>query len=187
MRKGDLCGLAWRHLDVDKAQITVERQLAKPGPNPVFGPPKSGRPRTISITADMVALLRTHKRTQAELKMANRSTYHDHELVFAKTYGDLRRQADKLGHPLQSNNLGERSFARLCTAAEVRRITFHGLRHTSATLLLAAGEPVHVVSERLGHSDVSITLNNYAHVLTHHARAAAERMGTILHGPLAIR
>ena len=54
-------------------------------------------------------------------------------------------------------------------------------------MLLADGEPVHVVSERLGHSDVSITLNNYAHVLQHHARAAAERIGGLLHGPLANR
>jgi len=114
--------------------------------------------------------------------MANRTAYHDHGLVFAKEYGDVRRRADKLGHPLQSNNLGERSFARLCEAAEVRRITFHGLRHTCATLLLAAGEPVHVVSERLGHSDVSITLNNYAHVLKAHERSAADRMATLLHG-----
>jgi len=48
-------------------------------------------------------------------------------------------------------------------------------------LLLAPGEPVHIVSERLGHSDVSITLNNYAHVLKAHERSAADRMAT-LHG-----
>jgi len=112
----------------------------------------------------------------------SRSVYHDHGLVFAKEYGDLRRRMDKLGHPLQANNLGERSFARLCKVADVRRITFHGLRHTSATLLLAAGEAVHIVSERLGHSDVSITLNNYAHVLKGHQRTAAERIGALLHG-----
>ena len=79
-------------------------------------------------------------------------------------------------------SLGERSFARLCASAKVKRITFHGLRHTSATLLLAAGEPVHIVSERLGHSDVSITLNVYAHVLKTHQKGAAERIGALLHG-----
>jgi len=113
--------------------------------------------------------------------MANRSYYHDHGLVFAKEYGDLRRCADQLGHPLQTNNLGERSFARLCKTSDVRRVTFHGLRHTCATLLLAAGEPVHVVSERLGHRDVSITLNTYPHVLEAHARGAADRIGALLH------
>jgi integrase len=135
----------------------------------------------VPITAETVALLKAHKRQQAELKMANRSTYHDHGLTFAKEYGDLRRRVEHIGQPLQANNLGERSFARLCKAADVRRITFHGLRHTCATLLLTAGEAPHVVSERLGHSDVSITLNTYAHVLTEHARGAANRIGALLH------
>ena len=182
VRKGELCGLAWKHVDLDGGQVSVERQLSKGGEEPVYGPPKNGRPRTILITPSTVDLLKAHKRSQAELRMANRTTYHDHGLVFAKDYGDLRRCTDLLGQPLQANNLGERSFARLCASAKVKRITFHGLRHTSATLLLAAGEPVHIVSERLGHSDVSITLNVHAHVLKTHQKGAAERIGALLHG-----
>lgn len=182
MRKNELCGLGWKQVDLDAEQIAVERQLTKPGPVPVFGPPKNGRPRTVTITTETVTLLRAHKRSQAEVKIANRAGYHDHGLVFAKEQGDIRQRLDKLGHPLQSNNLGQRSFAALCATAKVRRITFHGLRHTSATMLLADGVPAHVVSERLGHSDVSITLNNYAHVLQHHERAAADRMAALLHG-----
>jgi integrase len=123
-----------------------------------------------------------HKRTQAELKMANRGTYHDHGLVFAKEYGDLNQRLDKLGHPLQANNLGERSLTKLCKSANVKRITIHGLRHTSATLLLAGGEPVHVVSERLGHRDATVTLTVYAHVLKSHQQGAADRLSTLLHG-----
>jgi integrase len=114
--------------------------------------------------------------------MANRSDYHDHGLVFAKEYGDLRQRLDKLGHPLPANNLGERSLTKLCKAAKVKRITVHGLRHTSATLLLAAGEAVHIVSERLGHADVSITLNVYGHVLKNHQKATADRMAALVHG-----
>jgi integrase len=181
MRKNEVCGLAWKQVDLDGAEVVVERQLTGGGGEPTFGPPKSGRTRTITITPAMVELLRTHKRQQAEFKMANRSTYSDLGLVFAKEYGDLRRRLDTLGHPLQSNNLGERSFARLCTAAKVRKITFHGLRHTCATLLLADGEPVHIVAERLGHSDVSVTLDNYAHVLKSHQRGAADRIGALIH------
>jgi site-specific recombinase XerC len=86
------------------------------------------------------------------------------------------------GQPLQANNLGERSLDRLAKMAVVRRIKFHGLRHTCATLLLQAGEPVHVVAERLGHSDVNITLNTYAHVPPDMQRSAADRLGTLLHG-----
>jgi len=181
MRKNELCGLAWKQVDLEASEVTVERQLTGGGAEPTFGPPKNGRTRTISITAETVDMLRAHKRTQAELKMATRNSYADLGLVFAKEYGDIRKRLDKVGHPLQSNNMGERSFARLCKAAEVRKITFHGLRHTCATLLLAAGEPVHIVAERLGHSDVSVTLDNYAHVLKSHQRDAATRIGALIH------
>jgi len=134
------------------------------------------------LSAETVALLRTHKQDQAALKMANRTTYHDFGLVFAKAWGELRTRRDLLGQPLQANNLGERSLDRLAKMAVVRRIKFHGLRHTCATLLLQAGVPVHVVAERLGHSDVNITLNTYAHVLPDMQRSAADRLGTLLHG-----
>ncbi len=91
------------------------------------------------IGPETVALLKAHKQEQATLRMANRTTYHEHGLVFAKEFGELRSRKDLLGQPLQSNNLGERSFDRLSKAADVRQIKFHGLRHTCATLLLAPG------------------------------------------------
>jgi integrase len=182
-RKGELCGLSWEHVDLEAGTIRIVRQLTKPGPAPTFGPPKNGCSRDITLSAETVDLIRQHKRTQAELKMANRTTYKDHGLVFAKEYGDLTNRADMIGLPLQANHLGERQFARLVKAAEgVKRITFHGMRHTCATLLLQAGEPVHVVSKRLGHARVEITLNTYAHVLPDMQKQAAATMGALLHG-----
>jgi integrase len=112
-----------------------------------------------------VKLLKTHKQHQAELKMANRTRYHDHGLVFAKEWSDLGKKHHVLGDPLQLNNLGQREYAKLIKAAGVRRIKFHGLRHTCATLLFAANVPVKVIQERLGHKWVEITLNTYAHAL----------------------
>ena len=73
-------------------------------------------------------------------------------------------------------------FAKLTEAAGVRRIKFHGLRHTSATLSLQAGTPEHVVAARLGHAKVEMTLNVYAHALPNQQQAAAERLGAMLHG-----
>jgi integrase len=128
-----------------------------------------------------VELLRVHKRAQAEMKMANRPTYHDFGLVFAKEWSDIRQSGDRLGQPLQANNLGQREYAKLMKAAGVRRIKFHGLRHTCATLLLQANTPVHVVSQRLGHAKVEMTLNIYAHVLPDMQRDAAATMGALLH------
>ena len=114
--------------------------------------------------------------------MANRTTYRDLDLVFGKEYRDLQRQGEMLGYPLQMNNLGQREFAQVITAAGVKRIKFHGLRHTCATLLLKARTPVHVVSERLGHSKVSMTMEIYAHVLPDMQEEAATALGVILHG-----
>src|SRR3989442_15694195 len=75
----------------------------------------------------------------------------------------LQRRHDTLGDPLQANNLGQREYARLLKAAGVRRIKFHGLRHTCATLLLQAGVPANAVQQRLGHKKIEITLSVYAH------------------------
>jgi integrase len=181
-RKGELCGLRWVDLDLDAGKMRIIQQLLTPGPTPVFGPTKTGRPRSVSLAAETIELLRAHKRHQARVKMANRTAYADHGLVFAKEWSDVQRHGDTLGHPLQANNLGQREFPRVIKAAGVRPIKFHGLRHTCATLLLQAGEPVHVVSERLGHKKVEITLNIYAHVLPDMQRDAAQRLGSLLYG-----
>ena len=80
------------------------------------------------------------------------------------------------------NNLGQREFAKIIKAAKVHPIKFHGLRHTCATLLLKARIPVHVVSQRLGHKSVDITMNIYAHVLPSMQEEAATKMNAILFG-----
>lgn len=149
---------------------------------PSFGPTKTGRVRTIDIDAGTVDLLAKHRRAQAELKMANRHVYRDHGLVFAKEWADVRGHFDSLGRPLQMNNFGQREFSRFIEAAGVKAIKFHGLRHTCATLLLGAGEPVHVVSERLGHASATMTLNVYSHVVGNMQRRAASTVGGLLYG-----
>jgi integrase len=181
-RKGELCGVRWTDIDLDAEKMRIVQQLLTPGPAPTFGPTKTGRPRTVSLATATVELLRAHRKHQRELMMANRSTYKDHGLAFAKEWSDVRTRKDQLGQPLQANNLGQREYAKLIKAANVRPIKFHGLRHTCATLLLQAGTPVHVVSERLGHSKVSMTMEVYAHVLPDMQRDAATTLGALLHG-----
>jgi integrase len=70
----------------------------------------------------------------------------------------------------------------LTKTAKLRRIKFHGIRHTCATLLLLGGKAVHVVAQRLGHADVQTTLNTYAHVLPDAQQGAANRFAALLYG-----
>jgi len=127
-----------------------------------------------------VELLRHHKAQQAQLKLANRATYQDFGLVFAKDWWGLRTHGNTLGHPLQSNAIGQRAFKRLLIQAGLKAIKFHGLRHTCATLLLQAGVPVHVVQERLGHKRIEVTLGIYAHVLPAMQQDAASKLAALL-------
>ena len=112
--------------------------------------------------------------------MKNRKHYHDFGLVFAKEWEHMSRKWHTLGQPLQMNNIGQREYLKIIEAAGVRWIKFHGMRHTCATLLLKAGVPVPVVSERLGHKGVEITMNIYQHVLPDMQEDAAKKLGAIL-------
>jgi integrase len=179
-RKSELYGLTWADLDFEAGTISITRQLDKAGVEPLFGPTKTDGARTIPLNPETVTRLRAHKRAQAALKMANRTTYRDFGLVFAREPEHLQRPKAELGQPLKS--LDRQPFKQLVVAAGVRPIKFHGLRHTCATLLLGAGVPVNVVAQRLGHVDATMTLEVYAHVLPSMQTDAAAKLGALLHG-----
>lgn len=181
-RKSELAGLRWPDVDLRQGRILVRQQLLSGGREPVFVPTKGKRARTIDIGPETVRLLRVHKQRQAALKLRHRREFHDHGLVFCKDWSNVGRRCDTLGDPLSINNLGQREFAGLIAAAGVKRITLHGLRHTSASLLLSAGVPPHVVQQRLGHKRVEITLDLYAHVLPGQQRDAARQLGALIYG-----
>ena len=112
--------------------------------------------------------------------MANRTTYKDHGLVFAKEEADLQKPTAALGQPCVA--LLRTHFRRVVKATGVRAIKVHGTRHTAATLLLSVGVPVQVVAERLGHAQITQTLEVYAHALPDMQRDAATKLGALLAG-----
>jgi integrase len=183
MRRGELLGLQWR--DLQGSTIHVERQLVKGGLEaPKFGVPKNGEARTLDLGEETLALLAAHKREQAELKMANRTVYQDHGLIFAQAFEHYGAKHSVLGAPLSVLTVRAK-MDKFSKAASVTRITPHGMRHTCATLLLAAGVPPHVVQKRLGHKDIAMTLGIYAHVLPSQQAQAASTLATVLHGSQA--
>ncbi len=178
-RKAELEGLRWTDLDLDNATLTIERQLDTTGDEPTFGPTKTKKTRVITLAPETITILRAHRQSQNELRMRNRKTYADLGLIFAREDVDLQRPDDALGEPLRS--LGKWYFYKLVKAAGVKRIVFHGCRHTVASLSLGAGTPPHVVGERLGHS-VQTLLKTYAHAMPDQQQDAAAKLGAVLHG-----
>jgi integrase len=163
-RLRELAGLRWADVNLETGVLTISQQLL-PGAttSPVWGPTKTKTERQLTLTPETITRLRKHKQAQAALKMAHRDRYQDEGLIFAKEHEHLYGAGAKLGQPLPVNNISDREFARLIKQAGVRRIKFHGLRHTTATLSLANGEPIHDIAARLGHSRTSITMDVYAH------------------------
>jgi integrase len=179
-RKGEALGLTWADLDLDAATVTISRQLESRKGEPTWGPTKTKVARTVTLGVETISRLRAHRKQQRELLMANRTTYKDFGLVFAKEPADLQTPTAALGHACPS--LARRQFQQVVKAAGVKPIKVHGTRHTVATLLLQAGVPVQVVAQRLGHAQVTQTLEVYAHSLPDMQRDAAAKLGALLTG-----
>ena len=137
------------------------------------GSTKSGKPRVVDIDPPTVAVLRAHRKARGGMAL---QLARDDALVFA----------DHEGRHLQPEHFS-RSFAdalRRCAKqlgqAAPPAIRLHDLRHTHATILLTAGVPVHVVSQRLGHTSAVITLQVYAHVVPGSQRDAADLFARII-------
>jgi integrase len=173
LRLGELLGLRWRDADLGAGQLRVQQTLQQvAGGGVVFRQPKTHRSRrAVSIPTVVVDSLREHRRAQAETRLLAGPAWADTDLVFS----------DALGRPLSANRL-RWHFHRLLREAGLPRIRLHDLRHTMATLMLAAGEHPKVVSERLGHSTIAVTIDTYSHVLPGLQAAAAERLADVLGG-----
>ena len=188
MRPGEYLGLKWDDVDFEAGTVTVQRTLVtRFGKEWYFSEPKTARSRrTIPLPKGTVVSLRKHKIRQFEERLVMGALWINHDLVFANTNG----------RPLDRNNLVKRNFLNILKAANIGewekvegrktkrfkpKIRLYDLRHTCATLLLAAGENPKVVSERLGHASIVMTLDTYSHVLPGMQEAAAERLDTMLY------
>ncbi len=180
-RRSELRGLKWENVNLEEGTVRIIEQLVRYDKKLIAGPPKNGKPRTIHISAETVSLLNLHRKEQLELKLRNGKAYEDQGLVFAKQWDQMTRKHHSLGEPLVRGAVNK-DFEALIKTTEVKRISFHGLRHTSATLLLQAGIPVHAVSERLGHKSVDITMNVYAHVLPSMHEEITTELSGLLYG-----
>jgi integrase len=164
LRRGELCGLRWCDIDLDAKTATIRQQLVESGGALIFGEPKTKKgARVISLDADTITSLRSHKAAQAAERLAWGATYNGLDLVFCREDGS----------PVHPDHVS-RLFIALSEAAGLPRIVLHGLRHTHATHALAAGVDITVVANRLGHARASFTADTYTRVLPEVDREAAD-------------
>lgn len=171
LRRGELLALRWADVDLDERVVRVRQTVQRlPEVGLIFGAPKTGKSRrTVPLPARSVKVLRSHRVRQAAEALALGPAWTDSDLVFTSTVGTV----------IEPRNLS-RLFDQLIAAAEVRRIRFHDLRHTCASLLLAQGVPPRVVMDVLGHSQLAITMDLYTHVMPTALREAADAIDRAL-------
>ncbi len=162
LRRGEIAALRWSNVDLVKAQLAVVESAEQTKAGVRYKEPKSGRARTVALSATVAAELSAHRIEQAQelLRVGMRSS--EHSFVVAR--------AD--GSPLQPNSLTHEWYRNLAKTT-LPRIRFHDLRHAHATHLLSSGVHPKVASERLGHSKVGITLDLYSHVMPGMQESAA--------------
>jgi integrase len=172
MRLGELAGLRWSDLDEAGAVLHVRRELYRHKGRWMVDEPKTAKMRGIAVTAATAAMLRGYRLARAEalLRIGHRLT--DDDLIF--TGPD--------GQPLDWEHFTERRFRPLLASLGLPARRFHDIRHTYATLMLAAGVNAKVVSEALGHTTVEMTLNTYSHVLPTMQADAARALEALLGG-----
>ena len=156
LRRGELLALKWPHVDLERGTIVVNSSLEQTRAGGVrFKEPKTKRSRrTVALMPYTVEVLRTHKAEQAERRLRLGPAYSNNELVFPRTDGRA-----------WSPDTFSGDFEKFVQRSGLPRIRFHDLRHTHASQLLLAGIHPKVVSERLGHSSIGITMDTYSHVL----------------------
>ncbi|RBY92946.1 site-specific integrase [Blastococcus sp. TF02A-30] len=173
LRQGEALGLTWDTVNLDAGTLTVRQALQRqPGRGLVLVQPKSraGR-RTIALPGPLRDALRAHRAAQAAERIAAGSRWEDGNLVFCQ----------ENGRPLDPRS-DHRAWRALLAEAKVPPARLHDARHTAATLLLQQGVPARVAMEILGHSQISLTLGTYSHVVPELAEDAARRMGEALWG-----
>ena len=172
MRPEEYLGLQWKDIDFEHSRLSVRRALIiLKGGGFTFSEPKTSQSRrAIPLSKSAVAALKAHRRVQLEARMKINDAYEDRDLIFPS----------EIGTATLYGNLDRRHFKKIIKTAGLRRIRLYDLRHTMATLLLSKGVNPKIVSERLGHSSISLTLDTYSHVLPTMQKDATDQIEKLM-------
>lgn len=171
-RRGEALGLTWNDVDLRNGQVSIRRTITVVnGSIHRSASTKSGKGRSIRLQPDLVSVLKSWRKRQLVERLAFGAGYSDEDLVFC--------QAD--GRPYHPNHFS-REFDRRLKRHGMPIIRLHDLRHSYATMALAAGVPAKVVADRLGHGSVMITLDLYSHVMPAVEAEHADLVGSLITG-----
>ena len=177
LRRSELLGLQWPDIDFQKRSLTVRRTLVRVKGGYKFGEPKTKKSRrTIPLPEQVMEALKKWKSKQAREKMKWNARYKDIELDKRPAFNPLNMVFnDEMGEPVNPEFIS-RCFKKDSEDAKLPNIRFHDLRHGHATMLLELGEDIKVISDRLGHSTITLTADTYSHVGERLQREASNKL-----------
>lgn len=177
LRRGEVAGLEWENIDFENNIIKIENNLIYTNTSVELGTPKTlESQRSIYVSDELLQRLKDHK----EIQDANKEKY---EALYETNIFNSRIrnfiftwESGKYIHP----NYFTLKFSRLSKDAGInKKVRFHDLRHTNATLLLSQGVDFKIIQTRLGHSDIGTTLNIYSHVTTEMQKSATKKLSDL--------
>lgn len=181
MRKGEILGLQWQNVDLDKKVLYVRKSLCRVQIPPtedgkksklVLMEPKTRKSvRTIPLSDGIVKIMKQHRIAQNEEKMRYRNVYIDNDLVFAKRDGNFEDPRELL-----------KKLHKVLEEAGVRKCRFHDLRHSFASVLLNEGESMKNIQELLGHSSIVTSMDIYGHLSGQAKRNSIEVFAKAVNG-----
>lgn len=172
LRRGECLGLRWSDIDYENKTITISQTLQVVKGEFIFKEPKTTKSkRVIAMPESLVPILKEHYKWQGKMRLESGGTWNNERGLVCTKKTD--------GKPIIPHNVSER-FSGFMLKNNLPVIRFHDLRHTNASLMLAAGVSAKVAGNRLGHSSISITLDLYSHVLKTVDDEAAEKLNNIL-------
>jgi integrase len=170
VRRGEALGLRWCDLDLERGRATICQTILPIADRPTVGEPKTARGRrSVALDRGTVEALQLHRKDQLEQRLLVGPDFHDDGLVFALPDGQ----------PLNPEYVSRR-FQRLVGATGLPSVRLHDLRHTHATLALAAGVPTRILSGRLGHSAMAVTTDIYQHAIPDLEATFAEQIASLV-------
>lgn len=173
MRLGEICALRWEDINFKDGTCVVRRTVQRVNKELIIKEPKTESSiRVVALPQNIIELLKLEKKKQAETRMLFGSKYDTNYDGFISVWEDGRFK--------EPDYVSKKFHKILATTPELPMIRFHDLRHTHATLMLASGVQMKVISERLGHSQIGITMDLYSHVSIDLQKEAIKKLETLL-------